>query len=181
MQLTGIQAPTGDECYAQEATDYLKGLIEGKRVCLLPDSDSPNSDPLFAYVAVSSDQSTMRCDVFVNADMVLQGYARADTVAHLSLLNPLFEFLQCQAYTAKLGMWGACPDLTPPVGCGGVQPTPTPAPDHDGHSRADRDRVPRHTNAGYVSELLQALHARSVPPVRAAGLQLRTSIATAKA
>jgi endonuclease YncB( thermonuclease family) len=127
VRLIGVEAPTGDQCYAQEATDYLKSLIEGKKVCLMPDMGSRDSNgQLFAYVAVSSDPSTMGCDVFVNADMVLQGYARADAVAHPGVLRQVFEFLQCQAYSEGRGMWGACPDLPPPEKCG---PQPTPAPE----------------------------------------------------
>jgi endonuclease YncB( thermonuclease family) len=129
VRLIGVQAPTGDQCYAQEATDYLKSLIEGKQVCLMPEMGCRDSNgQISAYVAVSSDSATMGCDESVNAEMVLHGYAVADSGMHRSLLHWLFQYFECQAYDQGLGMWGACPDLPPPVGCG-VQPTPTPGPD----------------------------------------------------
>jgi endonuclease YncB( thermonuclease family) len=129
VRLIGIEAPTGDQCYAQEATDYLKNLIEGKRVCLMRDIGCRDSSgQLLAYVGVNSDSATMGCDVFVNADMVLQGYARAVAGPHQGMLHWLLEAFQCQAYETGRGMWGACPDLTPPERCG-TQPTPTPGPE----------------------------------------------------
>lgn len=118
VRLMDIKAPTGSECYAQEATDYLTNLIEGKRVCLARDIGSHDSSgQLLAYVAVSSDSSAMGCDVFVNAEMVSKGYARTAADARGTPLRWLLNFLQCQAYQEKLGMWGDCPDLPPPTGC----------------------------------------------------------------
>ncbi|MGD0116383.1 MAG: thermonuclease family protein [Dehalococcoidia bacterium] len=128
VQLQDVQAPTGDQCYAQEATDYLRSLIEGKTVCLLPDGGRKNSSTdLTAYVGVSSDPSAAGCDVFVNAEMIRRGYAQTAADGGHSPLHWLLNFLQCGAYEQQLGMWGACPDLSPPAGCR-AQPTPAPEP-----------------------------------------------------
>ena len=126
VQLQDVQAPTGDQCYAQEATDYLRSLIEGKTVCLLPDGGRKNSSSdLRAYVGVSSDPSAAGCDVFVNAEMIRRGYAQTAADGGRTPLHWLLNFLQCGAYQQQLGMWGACPDLPPPPGCK-AQPTPEP-------------------------------------------------------
>ncbi|MGA2285992.1 MAG: thermonuclease family protein [Dehalococcoidia bacterium] len=128
VQLEDVQAPTGDQCYAQEATNYLRSLIEGKTVCLLPDGGKKNSSSdLRAYVGVSSDPSAAGCDLFVNADMIRRGYAQTAADGGHTPLHWLLNFLQCGAYQQQLGMWGACPDLPPPPGCK-AQPTPAPEP-----------------------------------------------------
>jgi endonuclease YncB( thermonuclease family) len=129
VRLMGIEAPTGDECYAQEATDYLTTLLEGKRVCLMPDmGDNQSSAELSAYVWVSTDPSQRGCDDFANAEMVWQGYARVVESDQNGFQNGLtqriLKVLECQAYVFGRGMWGAC-DVPAPEGCG-AEPTPTP-------------------------------------------------------
>jgi len=126
VRLIDVNAPTGSECYAQEATDYLTNLIEGKPVCLGRDIGCRDtSGNILAYVGVNSSGTGMGCDTFVNAEMVRRGYARTVTTGNPTALRWLLNFLQCQAYAEKAGMWGACPDLTPPTGCM-VHPTPSP-------------------------------------------------------
>jgi endonuclease YncB( thermonuclease family) len=124
VRLIGVQAPTGDECYAQQATDYVKNLVEGQRVCLMRDIGCHDSTGnLLAYVGVNTDPSKLGCDVFLNLDLVRQGYARAVATPPDTLLRWLLELFQCQAYREGRGMWGACPDLPVPLGCR-VGPTP---------------------------------------------------------
>ncbi len=121
VRLINVDAPTGDECYAQEAKDYLTNLIEGKRVCLARDVGCRDSSGnILAYVGVSQDPAGMGCDTFVNAEMIRNGYARTATTGSPAALRWLLNFLQCQAYRQQAGMWGACPDLAPPPNCPGA-------------------------------------------------------------
>ncbi len=100
VRYIGINTPeTGRPC-AAEATNYNAGLVMGKTVTLVEDvSETDPYGRLLRYVYVG--------DIFVNAELVRQGYANAATyppdVAHADL----FVQLQAEARAAGRGCWAA--------------------------------------------------------------------------
>jgi len=90
------------EEYAQEAYEFNKSLVDGKELKLVKDvSETDKYGRLLRYVYVG--------DLFVNAELVKQGYANASTyppdVAH----EDEFRELETQARNDLLGLWA--PDL----------------------------------------------------------------------
>lgn len=100
VRYIGMNTPeTGQPC-AAEATNYNAELVMGKTVTLVTDvSETDRYGRLLRYVYVG--------DVFVNAELVRQGYANASTyppdVAHADL----FVQLQAEARAAGRGCWAA--------------------------------------------------------------------------
>ena len=107
MRLIGIDTPesvkpgTPVECFAREASAFMKRLVEGRRVRLEHDVEERDRyGRLLAYV--------YRGELFVNAEMVRRGYASVATfppnVRHAERLVRL----QRQARAAGRGLWGRC-------------------------------------------------------------------------
>lgn len=98
VRYIGMNTPeTGQPC-AAEATNYNAELVMGKSVTLVKDvSETDRYGRLLRYVYVG--------DIFVNAELVRQGYANAATyppdVAHADL----FVQLQAEARAAGRGCW----------------------------------------------------------------------------
>jgi len=94
------------ECFGKEASDYNRGLIWGKKVYLEKDlTDRDQYGRLLRYVYVLDGQGRR---IFVNLELVKQGYAQVATyppdVKHQD------EFLQAQEEARQLnqGLWGNC-------------------------------------------------------------------------
>jgi micrococcal nuclease len=133
VRLVGVDTPEvygQEECYGQEASDYVKGLLQDKAVCLMRDTSCTDRyERLLAYVWVDTDPSTPGCELFLNGDLAWQGYGNAMPYPPDTLLVPSIRASECEAYKAGRGMWSACPGLPAPTGCGGPGPEPTPTPD----------------------------------------------------
>jgi micrococcal nuclease len=138
IRLIGVDAPETVhpkkpvECYALEAAAFTKDMLEGRNVCLLQDvSCRDRYARLLAHVWVDTDPNHPGCETFLSAELVKQGYARVKTYPPDMALADFLKSLECQAYQAGLGLWGAC-DYPPPTGCGPTPtppaPTPTPTP-----------------------------------------------------
>ena len=121
VRLIGIDTPEvygGAECYGHEASDYVKGLLQDKSVCLMRDTSCTDRyDRLLAYVWVDTDPSTPGCELFLNGDLAWQGYGNAMPYPPDTLLVPSIQASECEAYKAGRGMWSACPGLPAPEGC----------------------------------------------------------------
>lgn len=112
VRLIGVDTPETvdprrpDGCYGKEASDYTKALLPpGTEVRLVRDiseRDRTSSHRLLFYIYRASD------GLFVNADLVREGFAIAKPyppdVAHAGE----FSTLEHQARTKKAGMWNAC-------------------------------------------------------------------------
>ncbi|HEX8205203.1 MAG TPA: thermonuclease family protein [Solirubrobacteraceae bacterium] len=107
VRLIGIDTPesvkpgTPVECFAREASAALKRLVGGRRVRLVTDVERRDRyGRLLAYV--------YRGELFVNAELVRQGYATVATfppnVRHVDELL----HLQREARENTRGLWGAC-------------------------------------------------------------------------
>jgi micrococcal nuclease len=130
VRYIGIDTPETygeSECYGQEATARNRELVEGERVWLEKDvSETDRYDRLLRYVFVDG--------VFVNAELVELGYARASMYPPDVKYADLFLSLQREAMEEDRGLWSACandyktsaPSSSPNV------PTP-PAPNGNGN------------------------------------------------
>lgn len=129
VRLIGVNTPEvygTRECYGQEASDYVKNLVENHVVCLLRDTSCTDQyDRLLAYVWVDTDPATQGCDMNLNVDLVVKGYARASAYPPDTLMRPIFEALECEAARNGVGMWGAC-GIPIPARCNAAQPTRQP-------------------------------------------------------
>jgi len=105
VRYIGIDAPEvwnrwrgGAEPFAREAKALNERLVAGKRVRLVRDIvDRDKYGRLLRYVYVGN--------VFVNAEMVRQGLARAFRVPPNEVHAALFERLEREARRQKRGMW----------------------------------------------------------------------------
>lgn len=102
VRYIGIDAPETSqqsECYGPEATAKNRELVERKKVELQKDvSETDRYGRLLRYVLVDS--------LFVNAEMVEKGYARAVTYPPDVRYRDLFARLEREARQAKAGIWG---------------------------------------------------------------------------
>ncbi len=111
VRLIGINTPeTVDprrpvECFGQEASKKAKELLLNKMVSLEMDisqSDKDKYGRLLRYVRVG--------DVFVNLEMITQGFAYEYTYITPYKYQKSFKLAQAEARTAKRGLWadGIC-------------------------------------------------------------------------
>lgn len=105
------------EWMGPEASAANKALVEGETVYLEKDvSETDRYGRLLRYVFVG--------DVFVNAELVRQGYAQVVTYPPDVKYQSLLLQMQKEAREAGRGLWGVKPTASPtPV----VQPTQPPA------------------------------------------------------
>ena len=89
------------ECYGKTASRFNTRLVEGERVRLVFDDERRDQyGRLLAYVYAGP--------VFVNAELVRQGYARTLTIEPNTERARLFDRLEQAAGDAGRGLWGAC-------------------------------------------------------------------------
>ncbi len=95
------------EYCGQEAFEANRRLVAGQTVRL--EFDARRRDKygrLLAYVYVGS--------LFVNADLIRQGYAQVSTYKGNQRYHEEFERLQQHAIAARRGLWGGCIDIRMP-------------------------------------------------------------------
>jgi len=115
VRLLGIDTPESvaetrpDQCYGAEASDYLKALLpEGTEITLIRDQEARDQyDRLLAYVVRSDDQ------LFVNLDLLQQGYAGIMIYSPNDHYEALFTEAENAAINGDVGLWGVCggPDV----------------------------------------------------------------------
>ena len=111
VRLIGIDAPeTVDPrrpvgCFGKEASGFLKSLLpDGTAVRLVGDVEQEDRfGRTLAYVYRVSDA------LFVNAELVRQGYAQVLTIAPNVAHADDFVALARDARSAAQGLWAACP------------------------------------------------------------------------
>lgn len=103
VRYIGINAPEmTTKCYAQEATDFNRQLVEGKSVTLEKDiSETDKYDRLLRYVYLDG--------VMVNEKLVAEGFAQVATYPPDVKYASRFLAAQKQAKLDKLGLWSKCP------------------------------------------------------------------------
>lgn len=98
MRYIGIDTPEKGEFYYEEATRANRELVEGKKVRLERDvSERDKYGRLLRYVYVNG--------VFVNAELVRQGYARATAYPPDTKYQSLLEQKEREARGARKGIW----------------------------------------------------------------------------
>ena len=104
VRLLGIDTPETKHPYkpvqffGHEASQFNSSIVEGKQVILEYDAGRRDRyNRLLAYVYVG--------DMFVNAELVAQGYAQTATYAPNVRYQELFLYLQKQAREAGMGLW----------------------------------------------------------------------------
>lgn len=115
VRLLGIDTPESvaetrpDQCYGVEASDYLKALLpKGTEITLIRDKEARDQyDRLLAYVIRSDDQ------LFVNLDLLQQGYAGVLIYSPNDYYEALFTEAENAAISGDVGLWGVCggPDV----------------------------------------------------------------------
>lgn len=91
----------GLECYGREASQANKRFVEGQTVRLIRDvRERDDFGRLLRYVYVG--------EVFVNAELIRQGYAYAKAYPPDTRYAALFEELADLARREKAGLWMAC-------------------------------------------------------------------------
>jgi len=99
VHLLGIDAPDRNESYFDEAIAKLRELVGRQEVSLVRDvSDRDGQGRLLRYVYVG--------DVFINAELVRGGYAKADLRPPDIKFGDLFVRLMKEAQGQRVGLWG---------------------------------------------------------------------------
>lgn len=117
VRLIGIDTPESVarnrpvQCFGAEAGAYLKSLLpEGAAVTLILDEEPRDSyDRLLAYVVRSRD------DLFVNLDLVVQGFADTLSYPPNTHYEEMLEAAAQRARLAGVGLWGVCGDPDVPL------------------------------------------------------------------
>jgi len=98
VRYIGVSAPGKSEPYYNSAKELNKTLVGGKTVRLEFDAKvAGQSGTVLAYVFVDN--------IFVNAEMIRRGYARADPVSPNTKYAELFGKMEREAKEAKRGIW----------------------------------------------------------------------------
>jgi micrococcal nuclease len=115
VRLLGIDTPESvaenrpDQCYGEEASDHLASLLPpGTPITLILDEETRDQyDRLLAYVVRSAD------GLFVNLDLLEQGYAGVLIYAPNDHYDDRFRDAERAAAAAGVGLWGVCggPDV----------------------------------------------------------------------
>lgn len=104
VRLIGIDAPEthhpvkGAEPFGPEAAEYLRALVEGKEVFLVLDRQRRDEyGRTLGYLYLG--------DLFINAHLVKEGYARASARKPNLTFEKLFAELEGQARAERKGLW----------------------------------------------------------------------------
>jgi micrococcal nuclease len=96
-----VKPNTPVQCFAHEASDYNRSLVQGKTVRLVPDHESEDRyGRSLAFVYVGS--------TFVNAELLRGGYARTIRIEPNTSKADYFAGLQRVAIRTNKGLWNAC-------------------------------------------------------------------------
>jgi len=108
VRLIGIDAPEvdhsgpDDECYGEEATEFLEERINEKLVWLTFDSECDDHyDRTLAYVHTH--------EAFIQRSLLESGMVSAYRVSPNTSFSTAFQADEDTARAMDVGMWGACP------------------------------------------------------------------------
>jgi micrococcal nuclease len=105
VRLIGVDTPEvygGRECFGAEASDYAKGMLDGRRVSYTVGREARDRyGRLLAYVWLEDGRS-------FNALLVAGGYARTLTIRPNDIYERDFARLARSARERGRGLWGPC-------------------------------------------------------------------------
>jgi micrococcal nuclease len=110
IRYLGINAPEthhptkGVECYGSEATERNKALASGKKIIL--ECGLENMDEYGRYL-----RYVFVDDIFVNAELVQEGYATAFPYGKTEKFEQVFVQLENYSRMQNKGLWKACPHI----------------------------------------------------------------------
>ena len=100
--------------YSKEASQFTKQMALNKSVRLVFDKKERDLyGRLLAYVIIKGGSAENNKDIFLNALLVRNGYAKVEIVSPNSSLKEYFNQLQQTAIGEKKGMWGLPKDKQP--------------------------------------------------------------------
>ncbi len=116
VRYIGIDTPelhkprTPVQCFAKEAYEKNRNLVEGKKVKLVKDvSETDKYGRLLRYVYLQDQPSTASSEgLFVNEYLVKEGYAHAATFPPDVAFSDHFVKLQDGARNENKGLWSNC-------------------------------------------------------------------------
>ena len=106
IRIIGVDTPEmqDDECYAQEAKNFLNGMIGSRWVWLTFDEDCTDVyDRTLAYVHVGTGEMD-----FVERQLLRGGYARSFPFSGTDTFQALFAADEAEAEASNKGGWDAC-------------------------------------------------------------------------
>jgi len=143
VRLIGINTPETGQYYFEEAKDKMEELVGGKAVLLKKDvSETDRYGRLLRYVYLG--------DLFVNAEMVKEGYAQAATYPPDVKYADLFVSLEREARENGLGLWALASISPTPSSTPSPSPTQTTAANYIGNSNT---KVFHRPTCKYVSQI----------------------------
>lgn len=90
-----------DQCFAQEATEKNKELVQGKEVKLLKDiSETDKYKRLLRFVWVDG--------LFVNEYLLQEGFAKLESVPPDITYQNVFHAAEVKAKQEHIGLWKSC-------------------------------------------------------------------------
>lgn len=105
-----VKQNTAVQCYALEAKEKLKRLIENKNIYLTSDKDKKdryNRDLRFVYLSLI-DAEKQNIEKSINFEIVKNGYARSIAYKPNTTFSNTFNSSMSEAISKKIGLWGAC-------------------------------------------------------------------------
>lgn len=97
-----VKPNTPVQCFAHQASDFNRRLVQGKLVRLVPDQEPRDKyGRSLAFVYAGS--------TFVNAELLRNGYARTIEIAPNISKADYFAGLERVAIRTNKGLWRACP------------------------------------------------------------------------
>lgn len=107
VKYVGLSAPTGTQCFAANATNLNRQLVNGQTINL--EQVGNNADAagnLLRLVYLSNNK-------LVNEELLSRGAARVQTAALSDTLTARLTTAQQTAVTARAGLWAACGQARP--------------------------------------------------------------------
>ena len=108
IRLIGINAPEEKECYFASSTEYLKSLIENKKVKLEKDISGTDEYGRLLRYAILPSMSATEDNLLINEALVRNGYAVREQQSPDSRYKDLLATAEAEAKKAGKGIWGAC-------------------------------------------------------------------------
>ena len=106
--LSGVDAPEGDECWAQESKDELTSLLKGQKIQLYSDDPNKHSFEVLRWYVFLPDEYEELDPLLVNEYLIRLGYAKVAQDYQNKVYLDGFLSLQQSAAEDQKGMWGAC-------------------------------------------------------------------------
>lgn len=107
VRLLGIDTPEQNECYYQEATDFVRSLIQGKVVRLAADeTDQDKYERRLRHVYVLGEEGEL--ETHLNLQLVEEGYAEILPIPPDRQYRKELAAAEAAAQAAGKGRWGAC-------------------------------------------------------------------------